>query len=153
MCRRLCLLVALSILAMFWALGPGWAKSPFDETPLTIQTQQGSVEFRIEIADDPAERSQGLMFRRSMDEDVGMLFVYGQPREITMWMKNTYIPLDMVFIDAQGEVVSISANTIPHSLTTVSSRVPATYVLEINAGLAKQNGLQVGDVVEHPAIR
>ncbi|MEO0637792.1 MAG: DUF192 domain-containing protein [Pseudomonadota bacterium] len=125
----------------------------FHEAPLTVETREGDVSFQIEVADDPDERSRGLMFRRSMPEDAGMLFVHDAPREITMWMKNTYIPLDMIFIGAEGKVVSVAADTIPHSLSVISSRVDARYVLELNAGMAKRHAIRPGDAVEHPAIQ
>lgn len=132
---------------------PASAQSPIHEQPLVIETKAGPVEFQIEIADDPEERSRGLMFRRSMGENVGMLFVHASTREITMWMKNTYIPLDMIFIGENGEVVSIAANTVPHSLAVISSKVPAQYVLELNAGAAKKHGIRPGDAAKHASIQ
>ena len=128
------------------------AQDAFHSEPLTIKTEAGPVSFDVEIADDPESRSRGLMFRRSMADDAGMLFVHKSPREITMWMKNTYIPLDMIFIGDERTVVSIAEDTRPHSLAVISSQVPAKFVLEVNAGLAEKLGIERGDAVSHPAL-
>jgi len=88
------------------------------------------------------------MFRRRMDRDAGMLFVYDTPQIITMWMKNTYIPLDMIFIGADLRVSSIAERTIPQSLETISSQKPSVAVLEVNAGTVRRLGLKVGDRVK-----
>ena len=109
-------------------------------------------EFRVWLADTPQRQSQGLMFVRSLPADRGMLFVHEQPRPMSMWMKNTYIPLDMVFIDAQGRIQQIVEQTTPHSLALISSTEPALAVLEIAGGEAHRLGLHPGLRVVHPAL-
>ncbi len=104
------------------------------------------------LADTPQRQSQGLMFVRSLPATRGMLFVHEQPRAISMWMKNTYIPLDMVFIDAEGRIQQIVEQTTPHSLDLIRSDAPARAVLEIAGGEAKRLGLHPGQQVDHPAL-
>jgi uncharacterized protein len=104
----------------------------------------------VEIARSRAEQEQGLMFRESMAEDRGMLFDWGGMVEAAMWMKNTLIPLDMLFIDADGVILDIFASTVPGSLDVISAGVPVRAVLELNAGTAKRLGLKPGDRVQHP---
>jgi len=87
------------------------------------------------------------MYVRKMPDDVGMLFVYEHPTMISMWMKNTYISLDMIFIGEDGRILSIASDTVPHSLATISSGKPAIGILEINAGISKKLGLAPGQVV------
>ena len=120
----------------------------FSQGTLEIQTESDVLEFHIEIADDEVERSRGLMFRESLDEMSGMLFIYPSPRVASFWMKNTLISLDMVFIDAEGRVASIAAETMPLSLKSVSSGVPVLTVLEIDGGDAERLGISVGDTVK-----
>lgn len=120
------------------------AETPSSGT-LTIETATGAVTFAIEIADEPNERSRGLMFRDSLDENAGMLFIYPQPRIASFWMKNTRIPLDMIFIEEGGEIISIAPETVPFSLSPVRSPVPVTLILEIDGGDAARLGIAVGD--------
>ena len=108
--------------------------------------------FEVWLADNSRRQAQGLMFVRSLPDLRGMLFVHESPRPITMWMKNTYIPLDMVFIDARGRIQEIVAQTTPHSLDIVRSKEPALAVLEIAGGEAKRLGLHPGQRVVHPAL-
>jgi uncharacterized membrane protein (UPF0127 family) len=115
---------------------------------LGIESSGRMHEFRIELAKTARQQAQGLMFRRRMDRDAGMLFVYDTPQIITMWMKNTYIPLDMIFIGADLRVSSIAERTIPQSLETISSQKPSVAVLEVNAGTVRRLGLKVGDRVK-----
>ena len=117
--------------------------------PVTVATEQGATLFTVEIADTEALRHRGLMFRQRLPEDRGMLFDYGQPQPVAMWMKNTYIPLDMVFIRADGTVAYVAENTVPHSLDPVGVREPVLGVLEVAAGTAKRIGLRAGDTVYH----
>ncbi len=105
------------------------------------------ASFTVEIADAPAERAQGLMGRQSMPEDHGMLFAYPAPRPVAFWMQNTPLPLDMLFIDETGRVVSLHENAIPFDETPIPSGLPVRYVLEINGGLAAKLGLRPGLVV------
>ncbi len=115
---------------------------------LTIETASQVHAFRIEIADEPAERSRGLMFRDSLAEDAGMLFIYPSPRIASFWMKNTEISLDMLFIDAQGMIDSIARETTPFSLKPVKSDGEVLSVFEISGGQADALGIAVGDTVE-----
>ena len=108
--------------------------------------------FDVWLADSPQRQAQGLMFVRSLPELRGMLFVHESPKQLSMWMKNTYIPLDMVFIDANGRIQQIIEQTTPHSLATISSNAPALAVLEIAGGEAKRLGLHAGQRVLHTAL-
>lgn len=117
---------------------------------LTIETRNGPVSFVVELAETAERQERGLMFRRELAADAGMLFDFGVSRVLTMWMKNTYLPLDMLFIDAGGIVASIARDTEPMSTTIISSKVPARAVLEINAGAAARLGIRPGDRVDHP---
>jgi len=108
--------------------------------------------FQVWLADSPQRQAQGLMFVRSLPADRGMLFVHPEPTPIGMWMKNTYIPLDMVFIDARGRIQQIVEQTTPHSTETIRSKEPALAVLEIAGGEAHRLGLRPGLRVKHPAL-
>jgi uncharacterized protein len=112
----------------------------------------GSESFAVELADEPAERSRGLMFRETLDPAAGMLFVYDAPRRATFWMKNTLIPLDMIFADATGTVTKVHAEAIPGDLTTIDGGEGVAVVLEINGGLAARLGIGPGAELRHPAI-
>ncbi|WP_349367653.1 DUF192 domain-containing protein [Salinarimonas sp.] len=118
--------------------------------PLAVVTDEGRHEFQVELAATPEERSRGLMFRRSMPAEQGMLFDFGRVQPVSMWMRNTYIPLDMLFISETGEIVRIAADTEPLSERTISSGQPVLSVLELNAGTARRLGIAAGDRVEHP---
>jgi uncharacterized protein len=120
---------------------------------LTLQTAQGEHVIDIEITETAEEKALGLMFRTSLADKAGMLFVYDGPQEIAMWMKNTYIPLDMVFITAEGIVHRIEARTEPHSETIVPSNGAVLAVLELAGGAAERLGLKRGDRVVHPAFK
>ncbi|WP_136442511.1 DUF192 domain-containing protein [Pacificoceanicola onchidii] len=114
----------------------------------------GKVRFSVDIADDEAERAQGLMFVETMPTSRGMLFVYDReaPNGVAFWMKNTLIPLDMIFADRTGAVIKVHENAIPGDLTAIPSDGPAQYVLEINGGLAAQLGIEAGAQMRHPTI-
>lgn len=120
-----------------------------ETTPLSIETQSGRHDFQVEMAVTPAERGRGLMYRQSMAPDAGMLFDFGVDDEASMWMQNTFIPLDMIFITADGTVHRIAADTTPFSTEIISSRGPVRAVLELNAGKAREIGLRAGDTVRH----
>jgi len=121
---------------------------------LSITTQGGQRQiFRVEVARNDADRAQGLMFRRSMPADQGMLFDFGRVEPVSMWMQNTYLPLDMLFIRADGTIARIAANTEPLSTRTISSGEPVLSVLELNAGTAARLGIKAGDRVEHPIFK
>ena len=124
----------------------------YDSAPLVIETATGPKSFQVELAMTPEQRMIGLMYRKSMPENAGMLFDFGSPRPVSMWMKNTYLPLDMVFIDYEGRISSVAADTVPLTETVISSEGPVRYVLELNSGIAAAMGLAAGDLVRHPAI-
>ena len=129
---------------------PG-AISPLED--LQIVTRTGTHSFKVEIADDEAERQNGLMNRPSMGPDRGMLFEFEDERDRAFWMHNTYIPLDIIYIDRTGKIVSIAANATPFSDTPIPSMGAANGVLELNGGRAAALGIQVGDTVKHPFFR
>jgi uncharacterized protein len=119
---------------------------------LDLRWQGGRESFAVEVADDASERAQGLMFRDALDPASGMLFVYNAPRRVQFWMKNTLIPLDMVFADATGTVTRVHAGAVPGDLTPIDGGKGVQFVLEINAGLADKLGIVPGSVMRHPAI-
>ena len=120
--------------------------------PLSITSGSGQHAFEVEIADDPRERALGLMYRRAMAADRGMLFDFGAEAPQSFWMRNTYIPLDMLFIREDGTIDSIAERTTPLSDRSVPSKGPVRYVLEINGGLSDKLGIAPGDAVASPAI-
>lgn len=137
--------------ALFAAAGAASASISFEESLLTIDAADDRFEFQVEMAVSPAQISQGLMFRRSLDEDRGMLFDFGQPpQRATMWMRNTYVPLDMLFIDVHGRITQIAADTQPLSDAVIASREPVRAVLELRAGVCAKLGIKPGDRVMHP---
>ena len=117
---------------------------------VVVVTQSGQYAFLVEIADTPEKRSKGLMYRRNLGSDRGMLFDFRQATMASMWMKNTYIPLDIIFIASNGRIVNIEADTVPQSLHTISSLGPVRAVLELNAGIAARITAHPGDRVIHP---
>jgi hypothetical protein len=117
-----------------------------------LRWQGGSESFTVELADSPDERSRGLMFRTDMAADAGMLFVYESPRRAQFWMKNTLIPLDMIFADGTGRVTHVHSNAIPGDETPIDGGSGVVFVLEINGGLAERLGIAPGADLRHPAI-
>ena len=118
-----------------------------EEGSLALETASGSHQYSVEIADTYRERAKGLMFRRSLPQRGGMIFLYDQPQAIGMWMRNTYIPLDMIFIAADGTVHRVETNTEPFSTDIIDSGGEVVGVLELNAGEANRIGLKPGDRV------
>lgn len=116
-----------------------------------IITPSGQHIFRVKVARSREQHERGLMFREHLATDAGMLFDYGYAQEIAMWMKNTKIPLDMLFIGNDGSIVKIARNTVPESLELIFSGVPVRAVLEINGGTSARLGISEGDRVEWPA--
>jgi len=129
--------------------GPQPVIEPLEEIRIVTRDGQRHV-FRVEVARTPEQQAVGLMFRTSVPPDGGMLFDWGSPRESSMWMRNTLVSLDMLFIAADGRIHRIAERTIPHSLAPISSRGPVRATLELAAGTAERLGLRVGDRVEHP---
>ena len=125
---------------------------PMAVTPLAIEGEGAVHTFTVEVADDAEEISYGLMNRDSLEADKGMLFEFAQPRDPSMYMKNTLIPLDMLFIDTEGRIEMIARNAVPGSLRTISPGVPVKGVLEIKGGLAAELGIMPGDTVRHPVF-
>ncbi|MBU2532363.1 MAG: DUF192 domain-containing protein [Alphaproteobacteria bacterium] len=117
--------------------------------PLAVVTEQGRYEFIVEVTKTEADRAMGLMFRQTLGRRAGMLFYYDRSFEITMWMKNTYIPLDMIFVKDDGTVHRIAKGTEPFSEAVISSRGNVSAVLEVAAGVAEEIGLKPGDRIEH----
>lgn len=124
---------------------------PVDPNPLVAVTESGERNFSIEIADDSSERSAGLMFRETMDDDHGMLFVFEQSRPVGFWMKNTPMPLDLLFIAADGTVRGILPGE-PFSEASIGIMEPVRFVLELKRGTAEKTGIKTGVVLRHPVI-
>ncbi|KAB0266294.1 DUF192 domain-containing protein [Microvirga brassicacearum] len=121
---------------------------------LSIVTQGGQRQsFRVEVARNDADRAQGLMFRRAMPADHGMLFDFEKVAPVNMWMQNTYLSLDMLFVRADGTIARIAANTEPLSTRTIPSGEPVLAVLELNAGTAGRLAIKAGDRIEHPLFK
>jgi hypothetical protein len=136
-------------------LGLAAGSAAADCAPGTADLRMGATQlrFEIEVADDEAERARGLMFRESLPRFGGMLFVYETPREVSFWMKNTLIPLDMLFFDAAGRMTHLHENAVPGDLTAISGgAAPVRFVLEIEGGAAARLGLAPGAELRHPAV-
>jgi uncharacterized protein len=144
--------VLLLWLGLALAPAPALAEAACAIGRVDIRWPGGSESFAVEVADDQAERSQGLMFREALDPAAGMLFVYERPRRASFWMKNTLIPLDMIFADASGTVTRVHANAVPGDLTPIDGGEGVAFVLEINGGLAARLGIVAGAELRHPAI-
>ncbi len=123
-----------------------------DKSELVLESGDRTFLFEVELAAEDEERRVGLMHRREMGADRGMLFDFGRVQPVSMWMRNTYIPLDMLFIDEGGEVVNIAHDTVPHSEAILSSAGPVRFVLEVPAGTSRLLGIGPGDMVHHEAI-
>jgi hypothetical protein len=124
----------------------------FERSELTIATAQGEHRFRVELALKPEQRERGLQHRPFLAENAGMLFVFDQAGTISMWMLNTLIPLDMIFIGANGRIANIAERTRPKSLDTIPSAGPVLAVLEVLGGTSARLGIRPGDRVIHPLL-
>ncbi|MCP3389702.1 DUF192 domain-containing protein [Bradyrhizobium sp. CCGB12] len=118
--------------------------------PLEIVTRNGVQVFSVEMATTEQEKQTGLMYRKELADGKGMLFDFNPEQEVSMWMKNTYVSLDMIFIRADGRILRIAENTEPMSTKIISSKGPARAVLEVVAGTAQKYGIRPGDRVGHP---
>ncbi|WP_246164371.1 DUF192 domain-containing protein [Blastochloris sulfoviridis] len=170
------LVAALAVLFALAPAGPGLADSakgigspgigspaidlPADVPPvrfggpeaLEIATRGGVRSFDVELAVDEAQRARGLMYRRSLPAGRGMLFDFGAERDVAMWMQNTYVSLDMVFIRSDGRIARVAERATPLSTATISSGEPVRFVLELPAGTARALGIAAGDQVAHRLI-
>lgn len=126
----------------------GKAESGLDQIALCILSGDKVHTFTVEVARSPKEQSRGLMFREELPDDRGMLFPYDTPQPLSFWMKNTVIPLDIIFIAPGGRIESIAAQTTPYSLDSVSSQDAAIAVLEIRGGLAAEIGIKPGNIIK-----
>jgi len=149
--RRISFLAAIVAAALVLVPALGRAQQQllnnFKHGELTITGAGGSHKFQIELATDNAQREQGLMFRQSMAPDAGMLFIYDSAQPVAMWMENTYIPLDMLFIAADGHIVNIRQRAVPHSQENILSDGPVKAVLELNGGTVSRLDIKPGDMV------
>lgn len=148
LCRR-AVVFALFLVGLFAMASPSQGRAAAASSTLQIETAQGRHSFTVEIAADEAQRARGLMFRRSLAPNHGMLFVYARPRMISMWMKNTFSPLDMIFIGANGKVIHVHERAVPHSLAPISSQKRALAVLELAGGSAARFDIRPGATVIH----
>jgi uncharacterized protein len=142
--------VFAGVLAVFVAVALARADNL---TPLTITTAAGTQRFMVEFADTPERRAVGLMHRQSMAADHGMLFDFKTDAPVAMWMRNTRIPLDMLFIDREGRIVNIAERTVPFSETSIPSKGAVRAVLELNGGTSSRLGIKPGDRVSHPMFK
>ncbi len=148
--RRSLLPMLVALLAGLSRFSVGADLQKFPTSELTIISATGPHRFKVELAETPAQMTQGLMFRTSLAPDAGMLFDYQQPTVATMWMRNTLIPLDMLFVDAQGRIVNIHERAVPQSHDVIAAAAPVRAVIELNGGTASRLGIEPGDRVIHP---
>ena len=146
--RRNFAFAAAAAAAVFCARSPALALDGLD-----VVTASGPHHFEVEIAADEASRERGLMFRKYLPADRGMLFEFDAEQALTFWMKDTPLSLDLVFIDAHGAVTGVAADAEPMSETIIAAAAPSKAVLELNAGAAAGIGLKPGDHVEHPFFK
>ncbi|SEQ57615.1 hypothetical protein SAMN05428969_3564 [Devosia sp. YR412] len=123
-----------------------------DESKLTLHTDTGDYAFNVSVVDTPESRAKGLMYVTELADDAGMLFDFKEQRPVSFWMRNTFIPLDMIFVDAAGVVKNVHVNAIPHDPTGIPSDGPVQYVLEIPGGRSVEIGLKAGDKMDHDRI-
>ncbi|MEO1530861.1 MAG: DUF192 domain-containing protein [Pseudomonadota bacterium] len=151
---RVCVVMS-SLLAVILAAGapPAAADGPTCAVDrVIVEAAGGPVLYTVEIADEPAEHAEGLMFRTEMASDAGMLFLFETPRQASFWMRNTFISLDMIFIAPGGTVLNVAENTVPFSEAPQYSDGAAAAVLEVNAGEAARHGIGPGTATRHPTL-
>lgn len=138
-------LLAAALALPAWGDGP---QPPLETAPLAILSDDERHEFTVEIADDPEEIRIGMMMRTELAPDAGMLFDMGGTRPVSFWMKDTLVPLDLLFMDADGRILAIAENAVPGSLRRIDPGVPVRAVLEVNAGTADRLDIEPGDTVD-----
>ncbi len=148
--RRVILLLAVFLATAVSGRATEQQLQQFATAPLTIVSGSGTHRFTVELAETPDQMEQGLMFRRSLAPDAGMLFDFKQPTVATMWMHNTLIPLDMLFVDQQGLIVNIAERAVPESDATIAAVAPVRAVIELNGGTADRLDIKPGDRVLYP---
>ncbi|MEO1985105.1 MAG: DUF192 domain-containing protein [Martelella sp.] len=146
-------MLAAAFLLLFGGLAVAQTEITFETSRLTLHTETGDHEIVVELADTEQQRQRGLMYRTELAPDHGMIFDLGQPRTASMWMANTLIPLDMVFIRTDGSVAGFYEQAEPGSKRVIASREPVKYVLELAGGQAQAYGLKPGDTVTGPALK
>ena len=153
---RLLPVLLLAIATLFPALRPTAAEAQTvpacREDSAYLRGPFGTARFAVELADDAQSRARGLMFRKSLPRSAGMLFVYERPQRVAFWMRNTFIPLDMLFIDGSGQVVKVHSNAVPRDPTPIEGGDNILMVLEINGGLARAMGIAPGAQLRHPSL-
>lgn len=149
---RIGTLVLAAVLAFAGLAAHAQLLQRFETSTLTIDTAKGAERFTVELAITPSQQEQGLMFRRELAPDAGMLFLMPQVQPAVFWMKNTLIPLDMLFIAADGHIADIHERAVPLSEANIVSKVPVKAVLELNGGTVSRLGIKPGDLVHHPAF-
>lgn len=157
MARASSLTVAVFLIAAFYLpdanAGGAVDDIQFDSGSVIVETKKGSHAFEVEIARDGEERARGLMYREELADGHGMLFIYPGEGPVSMWMRNTYLSLDILFIRASGEIAVIETNAEPLSTELMSSGTPVHAVLEVPAGTAARLGIEVGDRVVHDTFK
>ncbi len=150
------LLAAAVLIALVWQALPQFSSAVPDSVPVFqkegtlgfLRNGSSIVQIDIEVANTDAERTQGLMHRRDMQELEGMLFIFEQSEPRSFWMENTYISLDIFFVDENKRIVNVQSNTTPMSRVPIVSSTPAQYVVEVLAGFARKYNLRIGDTIE-----
>ncbi len=148
------LLIPLCLVALAAALtgcDSGKGTKPLPGQVRLVGMRIGNREFQLEVADSYAARQKGLMYRQSLPADGGMLFAFEQEEVLRFWMKNTYVPLDIIFVDGQGRIVAVRQMR-PLDETTISSEKPAKYAIEVNEGAARNAGVKPGDSLTIPPL-
>lgn len=152
--KKVLFLIGTVVFFVFGSVGFSDAaeETPLSQSEIFIETETARVPFRVELAVTPEQHAQGLMFRRSLPENGGMLFLFPEEKIRYMWMKNTFIPLDMVFADKSGKIVFVVENAQPFDETIISSESPAAVVLEVSAGTVRRFGIRVGQLITGKAF-
>ena len=135
-----------------FSLYAGEKKGEAEYSELSIISAKQNHTFKVEVAITEAQRAKGLMFRQTMAQGNGMLFLFDKIQMVIMWMKNTYIPLDIIFIDQNNQIIHIAKSTVPESLEYISSKTKVKSVLELNAGVTDRLNIQIGDKVSHTVL-